>query len=448
MLIASEQELSEMIIQEISDPRLSGISITDVRIDRELAYADVYYSCLEGSERAQEILEGLKHARGYLRRELALRVDIRTFPRLRFHYDPTFERAERIERLIASLHEEESPDTGSRSSQRYLETMTMVDGLFQQVGQQLLQADNILVVSHIRPDGDAVGSLLGLGLVLRELGKNVQMVLQDGIPSSFKHLDGSQFVQRKATAEFDLVCVLDCSDLLRAGNVIPEDRVPDINLDHHATNLNFARLNVVLPEAVATTEVIAGLIEALGWNFSESVSAALLTGLITDTIGFRTSNITPDSLRLAARLMESGAELSALYHKALINQSFEAAQLWGMGLSKLNNDGRIVWTSLTQNDRQQVKYPGRDDADLINVLSSINGYDVALIFVEQPNGNVKVSWRSQPTCDVSGIALEFGGGGHPRASGAEISGSLQEVQEMVLQSTSRWIESSVEFNNS
>ncbi len=102
------EELSEMLIQNVSDPRLSGISITGVRIDRELAYAEVYFSALEGSERAKEILDGLKHAQGFLRRELALRVDIRTFPRLRFHYDPTFERAEHIERLIASLHETEA----------------------------------------------------------------------------------------------------------------------------------------------------------------------------------------------------------------------------------------------------------------------------------------------------------------------------------------------------
>lgn len=101
------EELSEMLIQNVSDPRLSGISITGVRIDRELAYAEVYFSALEGSERAKEILDGFKHAQGFLRRELALRVDIRTFPRLRFHYDPTFERAEHIERLIASLHESE-----------------------------------------------------------------------------------------------------------------------------------------------------------------------------------------------------------------------------------------------------------------------------------------------------------------------------------------------------
>ena len=100
--------LSEMLIQEISDPRLLGISVTDVTVDRELAYAEVYVSALEGSERSEEILAGMEHAQGYLRRELAQRVDLRQFPRLRFHWDPTFERADRIERLIASLHNEDS----------------------------------------------------------------------------------------------------------------------------------------------------------------------------------------------------------------------------------------------------------------------------------------------------------------------------------------------------
>ena len=100
------EELSEMLIQEISDPRLSGVSITDVRVDRELAFASIFVSALEGSERSKEILEGLEHAQGYLRRELARRIDLRTFPRLRFQWDTLVERAERIERLIASLHQE------------------------------------------------------------------------------------------------------------------------------------------------------------------------------------------------------------------------------------------------------------------------------------------------------------------------------------------------------
>lgn len=99
------EELSEMLVQEISDPRLAGISITDVTVDREMAYADIFFSSLEGSQRSGEILEGFAHAQGYLRRELSQRIDLRVFPRLRFHWDPTFERAEHIEKLIDSLHQ-------------------------------------------------------------------------------------------------------------------------------------------------------------------------------------------------------------------------------------------------------------------------------------------------------------------------------------------------------
>ena len=101
------EELSEMLVQDVADPRLSGISVTDVRVDRELAYAEIYVSALEGTARSRQALDALDHAQGFLRRELAQRIELRVFPRLRFHWDPTFERAERIERLIASLHAED-----------------------------------------------------------------------------------------------------------------------------------------------------------------------------------------------------------------------------------------------------------------------------------------------------------------------------------------------------
>lgn len=104
------EELSEILLQEVSDPRLAGISVTDVKVDRELAYADIYVSALEGSERWQEINEGLQHAQGFLRHELSQRVELRVFPKLRFRWDATFERAERIEQLIASLHAESADD--------------------------------------------------------------------------------------------------------------------------------------------------------------------------------------------------------------------------------------------------------------------------------------------------------------------------------------------------
>jgi len=111
------EELSEMLIQEISDPRLTGISITDVTVDREIAYADIYVSALEGAQRADDVLAGLDHAQGYLRHELSQRVDLRVFPRLRFHWDPTFEKAEKIERLIASLHSDTTAPESSSGDQ-------------------------------------------------------------------------------------------------------------------------------------------------------------------------------------------------------------------------------------------------------------------------------------------------------------------------------------------
>lgn len=109
------EELAEILLKESHDPRLTGISVTEVKVDRELAYADVYVSAVEGSERARDILQGLEHAQGYLRSELVRRVDLRTFPRLRFHWDPTFEHADKIERLIASLHQQENQPPPAKS---------------------------------------------------------------------------------------------------------------------------------------------------------------------------------------------------------------------------------------------------------------------------------------------------------------------------------------------
>lgn len=111
------EELSEMLLQEVSDPRLAGVSVTSVKVDRELTFADVHVSALEGSERSREILAALEHAQGFLRHELSQRVDLRTFPRLRFHWDPTFERAERIEQLIASLHQEQQAKTAATTDE-------------------------------------------------------------------------------------------------------------------------------------------------------------------------------------------------------------------------------------------------------------------------------------------------------------------------------------------
>jgi phosphoesterase RecJ-like protein len=307
----------------------------------------------------------------------------------------------------------------------------------QEIGKRIRAANRILVVSHIRPDGDAIGSLLGLGLSLQQAGKEVQMVLSDGVPQNFRHLEGSRLVRQQPEGDFDLVCVVDCSDLKRTGSALRERGEPDINIDHHITNLQYGRINLVDPQAVATAEILVDLLTELGLPFDRRCADALLTGLITDTLGFRTTNMTPKALRQAARLMELGADLPGLYHRSLVRRSYEAARFWGTGLSSLERSDRLAWTTLTMKDRKAVGYPGKDDADLVNILSSLEDIDIAVIFVEQPSGQVKVSWRAQPGFDVSQIALQFGGGGHPAAAGAEIPGSIESVRPTVLKETQR-----------
>ena len=325
--------------------------------------------------------------------------------------------------------------------------------LIASIRQEIQSAGRILLVSHLRPDGDAVGSLLGLGLSLEAAGKQITMVLEDVVPGMFRHLTGSDKILKKADGAYDFSIVLDCSDLQRTGvtfanlagnegqtnpastlNEGPFTRL-DVNIDHHITNLNFARYNLVESDAVATSELLALRLSALGLPLTLPVAEALLTGIITDTIGFRTNNMTPRALRVAANLVEAGANLPDLYQRALNRRSFTAARYWGQGLIHLQREGEMVWTTLTLEDRRAAGYPGKDDADLINILASVSEAEVAMVFIEQTDGTVKVSWRSQNQKDVSRVALYFGGGGHRAASGAEVQGTLEEVQNLVLDAT-------------
>lgn len=306
------------------------------------------------------------------------------------------------------------------------------------IREKIQAAHRILILSHIRPDGDAIGSMLALGLALQDAGKQVQMVLSDGLPAAFKHLPGAEQIRSQAEGEFDLVITVDCSDAARTGGSLPAGRRPDLVIDHHITTEAFGSLNLIDPTAAATASLLTRVLPAWGLTITPAIAANLMTGLVTDTLGFRTSSTTPEVLRQAADLLELGVDMSALYFRSLVRRTFAAARYWGAGLSRLQRSNGIVYTSLTLADRQASGYSGRDDADLITVVSSIDESEVAVIFVEQDSEHVKVSWRGlKPYVDVAQIARQFGGGGHRAAAGAEVRGRLAEVQERVLRLTQR-----------
>ncbi len=311
--------------------------------------------------------------------------------------------------------------------------------LVSSIKQQLIGARHVLVISHQRPDGDAIGSLLAVGLALRDGGKDVQMVLKEGIPGNYRFLAGRELIRTRPIRPVDFIIVVDSAEIERTDTDLNGFSKPDLNIDHHKTNTMFADINLVESQAVATSEILAEYLPELGYRITPPIANALLAGIVTDTIGFRTTNVYPQVLRLVANLMEQGGGLADIYYKTITEQSLSAARYWGAGLSKIQMDDGLVWTTLTLKERQAAGYPARDDADLVKILSAIEGAEVAVILTEQEAGYVKISWRLcgsvDTDLDVSDIAHKFGGGGHKAAAGADVKGNIDHVLANVLTDT-------------
>ena len=305
-----------------------------------------------------------------------------------------------------------------------------------EIKDRLAVANKIVIAAHVRPDGDAIGSVLGLGLALIDAGKSVEMILVDGVPASFKFLEGINLIKKEASGGHDTFITVDCADFKRTGKFFENFGQPDINIDHHITNEEFGKLNLIEADEVATAAILTNYIPAWGLKITQPVASALLTGIITDTLGFRTANTTAAALRQAATLMEAGVNLPEIYMQSLIRKTYPAAKYWGAGLSSLETKNGIVWGTLTIANRKSAGYGGNDDADLINMISAIDKHKVGMVFVEQADNHVKISWRAlDSSVDVSAVAKYFKGGGHAAAAGADIEGNLIDVQKEVLKKT-------------
>jgi bifunctional oligoribonuclease and PAP phosphatase NrnA len=311
----------------------------------------------------------------------------------------------------------------------------MSNKIVMEIHHRIAQAESILVTSHIRPDGDAVGSLLAVGLGVQSLGKKVDMVLADGVPSHFKFLRGTDQVKKKANGNYDLVITVDSATLDRTGHALDAISKVDINIDHHISNDKYATVNFVKGDSAATCELLAENWEELGFSYTPQIVDALITGILTDSQGFKVQSTKPKTLRIAADLYERGANLPMLSYEALTKRTFKAAAYWGYGLSNLQFEDGIIWTSLTIEAREKVNYLGKDDADLVNYLAAIEGAKIAIVLIEQDLSSVKISWRTKFDADVQSVASQFGGGGHRAAAGATVNGNIEEVQKVIIKAT-------------
>jgi phosphoesterase RecJ-like protein len=302
------------------------------------------------------------------------------------------------------------------------------------IADLIAPARRILLVTHVAPDGDAVGSLLGLGWLLRDQGKDLTLACEDPVPENAEWLPGSSDIVQRATGAYDLVISLDCSDQRRMGWVYTEDMValPLINIDHHVTNTRFGSVNWVDPSSVATAQMILSLVDTLEWALNDTVATCLLHGLVTDTQSFRTPNVDAAALQAALRLMEAGACLSDITWRAFGQRSLAAIRLWGQAIDRLQLRDGVLWTEITQAMRQSWALDEDAESGLTNFLAGVREACMVLVFAERDNGIVDVGMRARPGLDVAQVALSLGGGGHPQAAGCTLAGDLAEVKQRVL----------------
>lgn len=299
---------------------------------------------------------------------------------------------------------------------------------------------NILCVSHVNPDGDAYGSLLGMGWLLRHLGKQPVLAMHDPTPKEFQHLPGSnEIIGPKAVAPvYDLIICLDASSSDRMGSVYQNkahEAVPLMVIDHHVTNTQFGDTNWVRPDCAATCQMLVYLAQAFAVPLSGPLAECLLTGIVTDTLCFRTSNTTAEVLEAAMHLIRGGANLATITQRTLNQRSLSVLKLWGMVLSHIHSAEGVVWVTIS---REQLKQAGKlsNDGQLSSTLITATEADISATFTEKMDekggSTVECSFRAKPGFNVGTVAFELGGGGHPAASGCTLPGTLEEVTAKVL----------------
>lgn len=295
-------------------------------------------------------------------------------------------------------------------------------------------AQRVLLVTHVAPDGDAIGSLLGMGWLLRAQGKELTLACEDPVPESCAWLPGSDRIVRQASGAYDLVICLDCSDAGRMGSVFHEELAPTplLNIDHHVTNTHFGTIDWVEPSAVSTTQLILELADALGWELAQSAAVCLLSGIVTDTRSFRTHNVDTAAMQAVLRLMEAGASLNEIARRMLDQRPLASLRLWGQAIGRLRLEGDILWTEVTREMRQHWALNENDDSGLANFLCGVREPKVVIVFTERDKGGIDVGMRAVPGYDVAEVALRLGGGGHPQAAGCTLEGDLAGVRERVL----------------
>ena len=297
--------------------------------------------------------------------------------------------------------------------------------------EEIKKSKKILILTHEKPDGDAIGSSFAMYHILKRLNKTVDISLQD-VPKQFSYIEGIDQIKEVPDSDYDLCIVLDCSRIERIG--VNQHLLPTniINIDHHQTNTNFGIINYVEPNMSSCSEVLYHFFKD-DFAIDKTIGECLLTGLLTDTGGYGNSNVLPSSLYMAGELIELGADFHKVFYNAISKQTKSQFELFQIARERLvfYNEGKIAFTYITKADTERCHCLPGDHEGIVDIGRNIEGVEVS-VFIHEDDG-YRVSLRSNNSnIDVSKIAELFNGGGHKPAAGFIFTGDFKETKDRLI----------------
>lgn len=316
--------------------------------------------------------------------------------------------------------------------------VSFMDNRFDEVLQEIKNGKRFLVISHVNPEGDAIGSTIGLALALKDLGKDVTPYLEDQVPAVYKFLPGADLVTNKIERDdwYDVVFAVDCGTMERLGkgfkNIVNKGKI--INIDHHITNDRFGDINIVEPNACAAGELVYDMLKAASIEITRDIAVNLYVAIHTDTGSFKYSVSTPEAFRKAGELVALGADPWEISQHVYESYPLNRIKLLTHVLETLElvDGGKIAFLVITRNLLNRFQAEENLVEGFVNYARAIEGVEVALLFKETDTGEYKVSFRSKGNINVADVACSFGGGGHVNASGCNIKGNIESVKEQVI----------------
>ena len=297
----------------------------------------------------------------------------------------------------------------------------------------LRQGERFLVCSHERPDGDAVGSVTAMGMLLEQMGKRADLVSADHVPTIYRGLPGASAIRavQRVHGPYDAVILLECDGLARA-RVQGLGKFFQINIDHHATGRKFANLNWIDREAASVGEMVYRLALAAGATITPEMATSLYTTVLTDTGGFRYGGTRASTFAMARELVLAGADPIRIARDVFFSTATSKLLLLGAALVNLKREGRLAWLWVTQQDMVRTCAADEDCEGIVNYAVSIFGVEAAVFLRELPERRIQASIRSKGLVNVSAIAERLGGGGHENAAGCTLEGPLPRALEEIL----------------